>query len=135
MEKDTGIVVNLSLSKYHYDNQSYLCKYVTEDFLDKTFGKLLTYLLNPHEDRLNPSYSEEDKKLAERIKELKENSCYVGIRFIDEKNKIQPPKNCEAIGLEERISGYFGKMAKEKERQNCFGSILYKNIDLVIDFG
>ena len=130
-EQDKEIIVNLAFGKVSYENQFYLCKFIDQKFLNRTFNELLIYMVDPREDRLNPGYSEDEIALAKKIRHLRENSqSPFRLRFIDKNGNVCPP-----VKLEEKISDYFNEMAKDKERfiEAMVENIPYKQVDLIVD--
>lgn len=70
MEEENNLLVSLGTKAVGEENLK--LEKLVENCRNKTFGKILDYMLKPEEDELNPAYNDEERALRNRIQGWKD---------------------------------------------------------------
>lgn len=113
-------------------NETPLEKMVPDEAVKGTFGNLVSYLIDPAGDSLNPPYEGDRRALASRIGSWLRGSSsgsVINIRYTQrDGNKSSP------ISLDSKIADHAGNMFRQETAQTDEGPTPYTRADLHLDY-
>jgi hypothetical protein len=112
-----------------------LTKNLPQRYVEGTFDELVGYMLDQNEDELNPSYNEDERRLAGRIRSWAEShnnnpeESNVNLMYFNEDDSLSEP-----LDLEAKVSDYLPSMINRRRQVMDDGVNEYDEVKLVYNY-
>ena len=136
--EDVIVSVNPIVPDKDRDGNDIILTKTVEGAIEKPFGKVLEYMLNPREDSLNPAYEQDQRELADRIRDWKrraenpadpEHPDRFQLMYRKSNGELSAP-----VDLNTYIRDYNDLILDKREVGEFEQELKYNGIDLVTKF-